>query len=101
MRQPVVAPTATTAGAPPADMNSLSNKRYLVSAEQTSALAHVIDHVKADPALQLVDTIGPQQAPHTLVVDMNEEQAARLRKKFSKLRGLSIEPDQPLSPLGG
>lgn len=96
-----MAPAATTPGAPPAEMNSPANKRYLVSAEQASALTRVIDHVKADPALQLLDTIGPQQQPHTLVVDMNEEQAARLRKKFSKLRGLSIEPDQPLSPLGG
>lgn len=47
----------------------------------------------------MLDTIGPPQKPHTAVVNMNEEQADKLRKTFDTVPGLSIEPDQPLKPL--
>jgi hypothetical protein len=32
---------------------------------------------------------------------MNENQAARLRHRFAAVAGLTIEADQPLSPLDG
>ena len=82
-------------------MNSRLSNRYLVSADEPSALTQVIDNLRADPSVELLDTIGPPQAPHTAVVNMNDEQAAGLRRKFgAAVPGLLIEPDQPLSPLG-
>lgn len=75
--------------------------RYLVHAEDPATLADVIARIRSDPALQLEDTIGPPDAPHTAVVRMDEEQAKDLRKRFRAARRLSIEPDQPLFPFPG
>jgi hypothetical protein len=104
LRGAVANPAAALATAPTASLASMSgylNRRYLVSARDPAALAKVIEHMRADPALKLLDTIGPPKAPHTAVVSMNDKQAARLRLHFAAVAGLTVEADQPLSPLDG
>lgn len=75
--------------------------RYLVHADDPATLADVLDGIRSDPALELLDTIGPSGAPHTAVVRMNDQQAKDLRQRFRGASRLSIEPDQPLSPFPG
>jgi hypothetical protein len=94
-------PATAAPAAPHTIMSGHLSQRYLVSAENPTALASVITGIRADPALKLLDTIGPQHSPHTAVVSMNENQAAGLRQRFAAVAGLTVEADQPLSPQDG
>ncbi len=71
--------------------------RYIVrAAADRRALSAFIDDIAANPAIRLVDTIGPSAGPpHTAVVETDPETAEQLRRlNFNQL---TIEPDQPLS----
>ena len=74
-----------------------ASSRYIVRAAADSAvLGAFIDRIAADPAIRLVDTIGPSAGPpHTAVVETDPDTAEQLRR--SHLNQLTIEPDQPLS----
>lgn len=71
--------------------------RYIVrAAADNSALAAFIDSLGANPAIRLIDTIGPSAGPpHTAVVETDPATAEQLRQRTHNQ--LTIEPDQPLS----
>lgn len=74
-----------------------AGSRYIVrAAADSSALSAFIDGIAANPAIRLVDTIGPSAGPpHTVVVETDPETAEQLRRR--NLNQLTIEPDRPLS----
>ncbi|QNA89586.1 hypothetical protein G4G28_15910 [Massilia sp. Dwa41.01b] len=70
--------------------------RYIVrAAGDDGALARFLDSIGADPALHVLETIGPAAAPHTLVVEADPAAIDQLRQRT--LNQLMIEPDRPLS----
>ena len=71
--------------------------RYIVQAvADGSALSAFIDGLAANPAVRVVDTVGPDGGPlHTVVVETDPDTAEQLRRR--NLNQLTIEPDQPLS----
>ena len=71
--------------------------RYIVrAAADAGALGRFIDSLGANPAVRLVDTIGPSAGPpHTVVVETDPDTAAQLRQRNQ--HQLTIEPDRPLS----
>ena len=72
--------------------------RYIIRSQDSKELAEVMKDIDADPAVQLVDTIGPADQPHTLVVEMPHETANSMKQRFRTLKPqLIIEPDRPLS----
>jgi hypothetical protein len=75
-----------------------ARSRYLIRAAGDSApLAAFIASIRADPAIALVDTIGPAGQPHTAVVETSGAVADTLRQRFRTSNTLTIEPDRPLS----
>ncbi len=74
--------------------------RYLISSTDGARLARFIADARADPDLQLQNTIGPSGAPHTAVYDMAHATAAQLARRFAASGELTIEPDRPLSLFG-
>ena len=74
--------------------------RYLVSCADPGKLAQFIQASQHDPTLQLIDTLGPLNAPHTAVYEMAHAKAADLQRLFNQAGELRIEPDQPLSMFG-
>lgn len=71
--------------------------RYIIRSLEPEHLADFIDEVNEDPALRLVDTIGPTGQPHTAVFEMKPDKAASLEQRFRTSNKLKIEPDRPLS----
>ena len=74
--------------------------RYLVSSGDSAKLADFVSEATRMPELQLLNTIGPQGAPHTAVYDMPHATAAQLSQRFASSGDMKIEPDQPLSMFG-
>ncbi|MEW6373177.1 MAG: hypothetical protein AB1584_19795 [Pseudomonadota bacterium] len=76
---------------------SEGNNRYIVrAAGDDGALASFIDSIRNDPAVRLVDTIGPSAGPpHTVVVETDPATVEKLKQRT--LNQLMIEPDRPLS----
>lgn len=74
-------------------------KRYIIRSEDAKQMAGFIEKIRQDPAVEILDVIGPAEAPHTLVALMPNEKAQFLEKEFVLQRPLLIEPDQPISPL--
>lgn len=73
--------------------------RYIIRSENPQVLARFIDEARADPELELADTIGPPGAPHTAVFIMSDEKAQALQQRFTAPdpNRLIIERDRPLS----
>jgi len=71
--------------------------RYIVrAANDDGALASFIVSIRNDPAVRLVDTIGPSAGPpHTVVVETDPATAEQLKQRTRNQ--LMIEPDSPLS----
>ena len=71
--------------------------RYIVrAASDDSALASFIVSIRNDPAVRLVDTIGPRAGPpHTVVVETDPATAEQLKQRTRNQ--LMFEPDSPLS----
>ena len=74
--------------------------RYLISCNDPGKLSQFIQSSHQDPSLQLIDTLGPIDTPHTAVYEMAHAKAAELQERFTHSGGLKIEPDQPLSMFG-
>lgn len=88
--------TSTSPQARPDNAAQGRTARYIVRARSDdAALAAFIAALGAQPAVRLVDTVGPQGAPHTAVVETDPDTAEQLRRR--NLNQLTIEPDQPLS----
>lgn len=72
--------------------------RYIVRAtDDGAALSTFIAAIPANPALRLVETIGPHARPHTVVIETDAATADRLQESFRTSNQLMIEPDRPLS----
>jgi len=71
--------------------------RYIVRAtSDEQVLLKFIEALGSEPAVQLIDTIGPSAGPpHTAVVETDAATAERLAQQSRNQ--LTIEPDQPLS----
>ena len=82
------------------DKGGSGQGRYLVSSADSTQVADFIAQADADPALTLVEKIGPQEAPHTAVFEMPHATAATLALRFKHSGNLKIEPDRPLSLFG-
>jgi len=76
---------------------STEPNRYIVrAAADDGALVRFIDSIRNDPAVRLVDAIGPSAGPpHTVVVETDPATAEQLKQRT--LNQLMIEPDSPLS----
>jgi hypothetical protein len=70
---------------------------YLISSVDSKQLSDFIASAGDDPALQLIEIIGPQDSPHTAIYDMPHDSAAELARRFQTSGNLKIEPDRPLS----
>ena len=74
--------------------------RYLIIANDNLRLRRFVDDAHKDPELDLIETIGPNDAPHTAVYEMAHNKAATLQQGFQVEGALKIEPDKPLSLFG-
>ena len=75
--------------------------KFLISAKDNVPLNDVLATLAEDPDVDIVDTIGPRDEPHTAVVEIRAVKAqAWARRLLANNQQLIIEPDQPLSPLG-
>lgn len=71
--------------------------RFIVRGRGNGALTDFLAMINNDPAIELVDTIGPEQGPHTAVVAVAPEQALSFEQRVRNLQQLMIERDRPLS----
>ncbi|MES2014850.1 MAG: hypothetical protein V4484_00010 [Pseudomonadota bacterium] len=72
--------------------------RYIVRARtDTGALADFLAMIQNDPSLELVDTIGPAQRPHTAVIAVTPQQALAFEQRLRNTQQLVFERDQPMS----
>jgi len=76
--------------------------RYLVAnapnAERQTepvSLSELVKKFRADPEMDLLEVLGPEDSPTTLVVAMTDSRAEELRQQFSGR--LIIERDAPLN----
>ncbi len=74
--------------------------RYLIIANDNRRLRRFVDDALKDAELDLIETIGPSDAPHTAVYEMAHDKAAALQQGFQAEGALRIEPDRPLSLFG-
>jgi len=75
--------------------------RHIIRAADSGLLAELIRRIEADPSVQLLDVIGPVDAPHTVVAAMSPDTAAAFEMQFRASNQFTIEPDRPLSLFGG
>jgi hypothetical protein len=74
--------------------------RYIVRARNDNgALTEFLDTLQDAPNIELVDTIGPQNRPHTAVISVDPDQASQLEERLRNIEQLIIERDSPLQPL--
>ena len=72
--------------------------RFIVrTRDDSSTLTDFLAIIGTQPELEVVDTIGPADGPHTAVVAVDEQQASSFEQRFSNLQQLMIERDRPLS----
>ena len=72
--------------------------RFIVRTRaEGGTLADFLTAVGSDPALELVDTIGPPGQPHTAVVATSAEHAPAFEQRFRTSPHITIERDRPLS----
>lgn len=78
--------------------NAAGISRYLIrAAADGPALAAFVGGIRADAAVRVVDSIGPRDAPHTVVIETDTATAEQLKETFRSTNQLMIEPDRPLS----
>lgn len=72
--------------------------RFLIRAVGDAVpLTDFLASAAADPAIKIVDRIGPAGNPHTVVAELSHDQARALEQRFNQSKQLLIEPDRPLS----
>ena len=76
----------------------MEKTRFIVrTRDDNSTLTDFLAIINALPELEVVDTIGPADRPHTAVVAVDAQQASSFEQRFSNLQQLMIERDRPLS----
>lgn len=79
-------------------MPNQGTNRYIIHAtSDVTALAEFIAGLPNQPAIRLVEVIGPQDRPHTAVIETDVATAEQLKENFRHSNQLMIEPDRPLS----
>ncbi|TFW30913.1 hypothetical protein [Massilia horti] len=79
-------------------MPNQGTNRYIVHATgDGTALAEFIAGLPSQPAIRLVEVIGPHDRPHTAVIETDAATALQLQENFRHSNKLMIEPDRPLS----
>lgn len=82
-------------------LSPTSNRgRFIIRADDATHLQAFISEIGQDPAIELVDVIGPAGQPHTAVVAITPDTARALEQRFRTANQLKIEPDRPLSLFG-
>lgn len=72
--------------------------RFIVRArDDGGTLADFLALVEREPALELIDTIGPPGDPHTAVISTSAAHAADFEQRFRHSPHIMIERDRPLS----
>ncbi len=76
--------------------------RFLIHARADAApVRDFLTAAADDPDIAVVDTIGPREQPHTVVVEISPDKALALAQRFRNsshpTNQLTIEPDRPLS----
>lgn len=71
--------------------------RFLVHSNDPARLREFMDNITDIPDIDLIDAIGPEGLPHTLVVAMHPDTAQALAAKLTPTSQLTIEPDRPLN----
>jgi len=79
-----------------------ARQRYLVHAARAAQLVHFLVCARDDADIVVLDLIGPRDAPHTAVLELDHATAQRLQQQFRDSGAapdlqLTIEPDRPLS----
>lgn len=78
--------------------NAAGISRYLIrAATDGPVLAAFVGRIRANAAVRVVDTIGPHDTPHTVVIETDAATAEQLKESFRSTNQLMIEPDRPLS----
>jgi hypothetical protein len=74
-----------------------SHARYIVrAAHDDDALLRFLASAAANPAIHVINTIGPAAGPpHTVIIETDPLTAEQLRQ--GTFNQLMIEPDRPLS----
>ncbi len=76
----------------------MDNIRFIVRTRaEGGTLADFLTDIQTDPALTLVDTIGPAGQPHTAVVSTSADHAPAFEQRFQHSPHVMIERDRPLS----
>jgi hypothetical protein len=79
-----------------------AHQRYLVHGGREAQLADFLAQAQDDADIVVLDLIGPPDAPHTAVLELDDATAQRLQQQFRASGAvpeeqLTIEPDRPLS----
>ena len=70
-------------------------ERYIIGSTMPGLLSTVIDMLRADSQVNLLQIQGPAERPSMLVVEATPDRAEQLKQQFHGL-GLIVEPDAPL-----
>jgi len=81
-------------------ISTKDRSRYLIRATGARKLTDIIDELKNDSTVELLDTLGPANQPHTIVVAISHDKAHSLEQRFATSQEFKIEPDRPLSLFG-
>lgn len=72
--------------------------RFIVRARATEgSVSDFLADIQGEPAVTVVDTIGPAGRPHTAVVAVGADQAPSFEQRFRHSPHIAIERDRPLS----
>jgi hypothetical protein len=72
--------------------------RFIVRTRaEDGTLADFLASLQAEPAFEVVDTIGPPGRPHTAVIAVGADQAPAFEQRFRHSPHIAIERDRPLS----
>ncbi|WP_426113286.1 hypothetical protein [Massilia sp. PWRC2] len=77
--------------------------RYIVrAAGDAIPLTGFLATIANEPAIAIVDRIGPPGQAHTVVAEMSHDRARALEQQFiQSQQPIIIEPDRPLSMFAG
>jgi hypothetical protein len=68
-------------------------ERYLVGGATPDLLSTLIETLKADSQIDLLQVKGPADRPSILVIETTADRAEQLKQQY---HGLIVEPDAPL-----
>jgi hypothetical protein len=79
-----------------------ARQRYLVHAGCGRPLNDFLALARTDADITVLELVGPRDAPHTAVLELDDATAQRLQQQFrdsgaAPTDQLTIEPDRPLS----